>query len=172
MTAAQAYNFASSGGANDFAEVIAICEKSGPYCLIGGLALNSYIDPVYTLDADLVVAGSSLEELTQKLLKAGFEVEDFPYTLNAIKPMSDLRIQFTKMPEYAHFPSRAVIKSVFGIQVKVSSIEDLLAGKILAFSDPTRRLSKRKKDELDLIRIGESYPHLISLMPNVIQDQF
>jgi hypothetical protein len=110
MTAVQAYHFASSGGANDFAEVIAICETSGPYCLIGGLALNSYIDPVYTLDADLVIAGNSLEEL--------------------------------------------------------------LTGKILAFSDPTRRLSKRKKDELDLIRIGESYPHLISLMPKQIQDQF
>jgi hypothetical protein len=32
-------------------------------------------------------------------------------------------------------------------------------------------VSKRKKDELDLIRIAEKYPELRKLMPPVISDQ-
>ena len=55
MTALEAYELTTKGGATDFARVIAACETFGPYCLIGGLAVNCYVDPVYTLDADLAV---------------------------------------------------------------------------------------------------------------------
>ena len=55
MTAAEAYELITHGGASDFARVIVACESFAPYCLIGGLAVNCYVDPVYTLDADLVV---------------------------------------------------------------------------------------------------------------------
>jgi hypothetical protein len=43
--------------------------------------------------------------------------------------------------------------------VKVACREDVLQGKLWAYSDPNRR-SKRKKDELDLIRLAEAYPEL------------
>ena len=39
------------------------------------------------------------------------------------------------------------------------------------WNDPRHRLSKRKKDELDLIRIGGKYPELRELMPRVINEQ-
>lgn len=55
MTAAEAYDLTTHGGATDFAQLIAVCETLGPYCLIGGLAVNCYVEPVYTLDADIVV---------------------------------------------------------------------------------------------------------------------
>jgi len=35
----------------------------------------------------------------------------------------------------------------------------------VAWSDRKKRLSKRKKDELDLIHIGEIYPELHGLLP-------
>ena len=54
MTAAEAYELTTQGGATDFARLVAACESSGPYCLIGGLAVNCYVEPVYTLDADIV----------------------------------------------------------------------------------------------------------------------
>jgi hypothetical protein len=38
-------------------------------------------------------------------------------------------------------------------------------GKLWAYLDPARRLSKRKKDELDLIRLAEAYPVLKSSYP-------
>jgi len=39
----------------------------GPHCLIDGLAVNCYVEPVYTPDADLVVIAASLPELTVRL---------------------------------------------------------------------------------------------------------
>jgi len=59
MTAVEAYELISQGGATDFASVIQVCDQHGPYCLIGGLAVNCYVEPVYTMDADIVVAPES-----------------------------------------------------------------------------------------------------------------
>jgi hypothetical protein len=42
-----------------------MCEGSGPYCLIGGLAVNCYVEPVYTLDADFVVMAAGLPALSE-----------------------------------------------------------------------------------------------------------
>jgi len=61
--------------------------------------------------------------------------------------------------------------AVLGQDVPVASLEDVLQGKIWAWSDRERRLSKRKKDELDLIRIGEAYPKLHELLPKEIAEQ-
>ena len=36
---------------------------------------------------------------------------------------------------------------------------------------PQRRFSKRKKDELDLIRLAEAYPQIRTLYPKSILDQ-
>jgi hypothetical protein len=41
----------------------------------------------------------------------------------------------------------------------------------MAYADPRRRLSKRKKDELDLIRLAEAYPELKRLYPSEVRQQ-
>ena len=84
---------------------------------------------------------------------------------------SNLRIQFTIDLRYQAFLADAKIKSVLGEDVPVASLENIVKGKVWAWNDPRRRLSKRKKDELDLIRIGEKYPELRELMPRVINEQ-
>ena len=43
--------------------------------------------------------------------------------------------------------------------------------RLWAYSDPQRRLSKRKKDELDLIRLAEMYPELKAMYPKELQEQ-
>jgi hypothetical protein len=58
-----------------------------------------------------------------------------------------------------------------GMRVKIACLEDVTQGKLWAYSDPRRRLSKRKKDELDLIRLAEVYPQLKPLYPVELQDQ-
>jgi hypothetical protein len=63
MTVVEACELTTQGGANDFARLIPACEVFGPYCLIGGLAVNCCVEPVYTLDADFVVVSSSLDIL-------------------------------------------------------------------------------------------------------------
>jgi hypothetical protein len=58
MTAVQAYELITKGVATDFARLIKACDSFGPYCLIGGLAVNCYVEPVYSLDADIVVSAA------------------------------------------------------------------------------------------------------------------
>jgi hypothetical protein len=60
---------------------------------------------------------------------------------------------------------------VLGVRVRVACLEDVTRGKLWAYADPRRRWSKRKKDELDLIRIAETYPQLKSLYPRELHEQ-
>jgi hypothetical protein len=159
----EAYELTTRGGATDFARIAAACEAFGPWCLIGGLAVNHYVEPVYTLDANIVVIASRLAELLAYLREEGFGIEEHPDSVNAQPSASDLRIQFTTDSRYQQFLSRACEATVLGVTVKVASLEDIAQGKLWAWSDPSPRLSKRKKDELDLIRLAEAHPHLLRL---------
>jgi NAD(P)H-dependent FMN reductase len=49
-------------------------------------------------------------------------------------------------------------------------LQTLPQGKLWAYSDPQRRLSKRKKDELDLIRLAETHPELNSAYPSALKE--
>ena len=49
-----------------------IARAEMPYCIIGGLAVNAYADPVVSLDLDIVVVASHLESSAQKLARPGF----------------------------------------------------------------------------------------------------
>jgi len=171
VTALEAYELTTQGGATDFARVIGACESFGPYCLIGGLAVNCFVEPVYTLDADLVVVASSLPKLSVYLQEQGFGVEEHPHSVNVLPPGSELRIQFTTDARYQAFLSRSVKAIVLGVHVRVACLEDITCGKLWAYSDPHRRLSKRKKDELDLIRLAEAYPELRARYPRELQEQ-
>ena len=159
------------GGATDFARLITACESFGPYCLIEGLAVNCYVEPVYTLDADLVVVSSNLQKLSAHLQDQGFRVEEQPHSLNAFAPESAFRIQFTTDERYQAFLARAAEADVLGVRVKIACLEDVTRGKLWAYSDPRRRLSKRKKDELDLIRLAEAYPELMAQYPAELREQ-
>ena len=55
--------------------------------------------------------------------------------------------------------------------MRVASLEDVAQGKLWAYGDPRRRFSKRKKDELDLIRLAEAYPAVKSLYPSDLTEQ-
>jgi hypothetical protein len=171
MTATEAYELTTQGGATDFARLIQACESYGPYCAIDGLAVNCYVEPVYTLDADLVVIAANLAMLAAHLQEQGFRTEEHEHSLNATAPGSNLRIQFTTDERYQAFPARSTEAEVLGVRARVACVEDVTQGKLWAYGDPRRRLSKRKKDELDLIRLAEAYPHLRSLYPSELQEQ-
>jgi hypothetical protein len=171
MTAEDAYELTTLGGATDFARLIRACESTGPYCLIGGLAVNCYVEPVYTLDADIVIAAESLPGLVARLGEQGFQSEAHPHSVNLQAPGSKLRIQFTRDERYQAFVTRPVEAEVLGVRAKVACLEDVTRGKLWAYSDPQRRLSKRKKDELDLIRLAEAYPELQFLYPPELRSQ-
>ena len=169
MPAVEAYELTTKGGATDFARLIESCKSFGPYCLIGDFAVNCYVEPIYTLDADLIVIASGLSKLSAHLQEQGFKIEEHP--LNATAPQSDLRIQFTTDERYQAFLARSVESEVLGIRVRIASLEDVTRGKLWAYSDAKRLLSKRKKDELDLIRLAEAHPELRSLYPAELKEQ-
>jgi hypothetical protein len=171
VTAVEAYELTTQGGATDFAQLIEACELFEPYCLIGGLAVNCYVEPVYTLDADLVVIAAKLPRLAEHLRELGFQTERHAHSLNALPAESSLRIQFTTDERYQEFLTRPIEAEVLGVRVRIACLEDVTRGKLWAYSDSKRRLSKRKKDELDLIRLAESYPDLLSLYPAELRRQ-
>ena len=158
-------------GSSDFAALVSILNKHGSWCLIGGLAVNCYVEPVFTLDADIVVVSERLSAIKAGLTRAGFSVQQFPHSMNARMPGSDLRIQFSIDPRYQEFLSDTKLMEVLGEQVPVASLANVIRGKIWAWGDPACRPTKRKKDELDLMRILEGYPESRPLMPAEIRDQ-
>ena len=171
MTAAEIYESVTNGGASDFADLVTVLNRNKPWCLIGGLAVNCYVEPVYTVDVDLVVVATNLPQIERALEIVGFKVTRFEHSTNAQRSGSKLNIQFTTDSRYQDFLANTAEREVLGLRIPVAGLEDIIRGKVWAWQDATRRLSKRKKDELDLIRIGEAYPQLRSLLPRQIVGQ-
>jgi hypothetical protein len=171
MTASEVFESVTGSGSSDFAVLVSILDKHGPWCLIGGLAVNCYVEPVYTLDADIVVVSAELPAIKSEVTAAGFKVEEFPHSLNAKMSGSDLRIQFSLDPRYQDFLTRSNVVEVLGQRVPVASLADVIRGKVWAWSDEKRRATKRKKDELDLMRILEGYPDTRASIPEEIRNQ-
>jgi hypothetical protein len=114
------------------------------YCVIGGLAVNAYAEPVVSLDLDIVVAADNIETVI-KAVEAHFKIQRFAHSVNLSTDKSDLRIQLQTDSRYQDFIGRAVSQNVLGYQMKVASVEDVLQGKIWVYSDEQRRKSKVKK---------------------------
>jgi hypothetical protein len=171
MTESEIFEAVTGSGSTDFATVVRILNQHSGWCLIGGLAVNCYVEPVYTLDADIVVVSSDLPEIKNELEVADFSVEEFPHSLNATMAGSDLRIQFTTDSRYQDFLNNTTLHEVLGQKVPVAALANVVRGKMWAWGDASRRLSKRKKDELDLIRIAEKYSELRGMMPPTIIQQ-
>ncbi|KKL72362.1 hypothetical protein LCGC14_2085680 [marine sediment metagenome] len=138
------------------------------YCVIGGLAVNAYVDPIVSLDLDIVVAAGELERL-KEIAAPTFEIKEFEHSINFYSTGSDLRIQIQTDERYNDFISRASKRKMLGYDMYVASIEDVLQGKVWAYSDDSRRKSKRQKDLADIFRIIESYPHMIKQLPGNIK---
>jgi hypothetical protein len=148
-----------------------LAEKGSRYCMIGGLAVNAYVDPVVSLDIDIVVAAEDVETTSSAAKERGLEVEPFLHSLNMSSPRSDLRIQLQTDPRYQDFIPRAELKDVLGYKMRVANLEDVLQGKVWAYMDETRRKSKRQKDLADILRIIEAYPQLGVKLPPSLQHE-
>ncbi len=143
-------------------------EMQVAYCVIGGLAVNAYVEPVVSLDLDIVIVADAINKLN-KSAEHMFTIKRFPHSLNLKSPQSDLRIQLQTDPRYQAFIPRGVKRNVMGYEMNVAALEDVLQGKIWAYSDEQRRRSKRQKDLADIFRLVEAYPHLRNALPNSIK---
>jgi hypothetical protein len=131
-------------------------EKGIRYCVIGGQAVNAYVEPLVSLDLDLAVAVDQLEEV-EALLASHFDLKRFPDSLNIGVPGSDLRVQIQTDKRYSSFVDRASTRTVLGMTLPVASVEDVLQGKIWAVMDSERT------------RILEKYPDLRTRVPQEVR---
>jgi hypothetical protein len=157
---------------SDFLEIlIALFEEYGiRYCVIGGLGVNAYVEPLVSFDLDLVISVDQLASV-EALLQARFEVVRFPHSLNIAAEGSDLRVQVQTDPRYFPFVDRASLREILGVELPVAAIEDVLRGKVWAALDPARQASTRRKDLLDIERLIENYPDLRESVPAEILER-
>ncbi len=150
----------ANGKRDILGELLALLEKNKiDYCVIGGLAVNAYTEPVISLDLDVVVAMNEIERLREKL-PAEWTLKEERFSINISSPYSDLRIQLHTDERYQGFVQRAVRKSALGYRLQVARLDDVLQGKIWTSTDSERRESKRFKDLSDIKRLLESNPDL------------
>ena len=140
------------------------------FAVIGGQAVNAYVDPLVSLDLDLAVAADQVARL-EVLLGKDFKVERYPHSLNVSAAGSALRVQIQTDPRYSDFVQRASRRTVLGVTLPVGDVRDVLQGKVWAAQDPERRPSKRLKDLADIARLVEGYPELRLSVPADIQSR-
>lgn len=138
------------------------------YCVIDGQGVNAYVEPLVSLDLDVVIATDQIAQVEALLESSGFQIKRFAHSLNVTLPGSSLRLQIQTDPRYAGFPLRATERDVLGLTLPVAAVTDILQGKVWAFQDPARRGSKRQKDLADIARLLERYPELRSQLPEEI----
>lgn len=167
MTAKKFYDWQTDGGTNDVMRLVSCLERADiKWCVIGGIAVNHWAEhPMVTQYVDFVVATSSIERGVELLEAGGFVAEKFDWSIN-FKGQSALSLQLSTEEFYKDYCSRAVVADVHGILLRVASLEDTLRGKIKAWSELSRRQSKRIKDLADIARLTEAHPELWQLLPD------
>ncbi len=148
-----------------------LTETGSRYCVIGGLAVNAYVDPVVSLDVDVVLAAQDVAVVANVAKERGLRVEQFEHRVNLSSAGSDLRIQVQTDPRYQEFIAGAELRDVLGYKMKVAKLEDVLQGKVWAYMDKTRRRSKRQKDLADVLRITEAFPELSARLPQSLKEE-
>jgi hypothetical protein len=163
-----------ANGQSDIVQILLdiIAETASPYCVIGGLAVNAYVEPVVSLDVDIIIAVKDVAVTCRAAERWGLKVEQFEHSLNISSPLSDLRIQLQTDLRYQEFIPRAELRNVLGYKMYVASLEDVLQGKLWAYADQSRRRSKRQKDLADILRIIEKNPKLKVKLPLSLQEEF
>ncbi|MFH0962611.1 MAG: hypothetical protein V2A58_01220 [Planctomycetota bacterium] len=162
---------AVANGESDVVEIILklLRDTRTPYCLVGGFAVNAYVEPVVSLDLDIVAAADKLDLVCQEAAAHGFKIERFPHSVNLTSSKSDLRIQLQTDDRYQRFIPQATSRSVLGYRMRVACLDDVLTGKLWAYADPARRKSKKQKDLSDIARIIEACPALASTLPDPVR---
>jgi hypothetical protein len=165
MRAATFWRIVTADRSDFLGSIVRLLEEHAiAYCVVGGYAVDTYVEPLVGLDLELVIAVEQIA-LAESLFRGRFEVEPFPHSLNLSSPDSALRVQIQTDPRYFDFVPRAAVREVLGVELPVADVRDILQGKVWAALDSGRRPSKRRKDLLDIERLVESYPDLRENVP-------
>jgi hypothetical protein len=123
-----------------------------PYALIGGLAVGIHAAvPRATVDVDVAAhLGAGRECAVEALERAGLtKTGEFRHSVN-FRHTSGEPVQLAFDPEFDAMIERAESLDIAGTRIAVVCKEDLIAMKRRAAADPSRRKSKRLRDEADI----------------------
>jgi hypothetical protein len=166
MTGRKFLNAVANGKEDILQIFLDILEQLGSeYCVVGGLAVNAYVEPVVSLDLDVVVEVDDIDKVCKNAADRGMKIEEFEHSINLSAQKSDLRIQIQTDARYQRFLHGAESRDILGYRMNVASLRDVLQGKIWAYLDEQRRKSKRQKDLTDIVRMIESFPELEKDLP-------
>lgn len=170
MTKREFYNRVTNSKQDLIYEFLQILHtKQIPYCVIGGVGVNAYCEPVVTLDFDCVVIIDQIEKLKEELKLKKFKVKSHPHTLEITHKDSNLKIQIQRDERYQEFIKKAKLHTVLGYNMMVAQKKDILRGKLWAYQDTDRDELKRDKDLLDIKRLVRKYPKITKLLPEEIK---
>jgi hypothetical protein len=122
------------------------------YALIGGLAVGIHSGtPRATLDVDVAALVSSGRATVVTVLEgAGFrKTGEFAHSLNFRHPSGE-PVQVAFDPAFDAMILRAESFEAGGASIRIVTRDDLVAMKERAAADPTRRKSKRLRDQADI----------------------
>ena len=101
---------------------VALLSESGlRFCIIGGQAVNAYVEPVVSLDLGVAVATADLAS-AEALFRREYKVERFAHSINVTAPESELRLQLQTDSRYAAFVERAAPRLVLGLLLPVAAL--------------------------------------------------
>lgn len=123
-----------------------------PYALIGGLAVGIHAAvPRATIDVDVAVhLGAGREAAVGALERAGLtKTGEFRHSVN-FRHANGEPIQLAFDPDFDAMIERAEGFDIAGTRVVVVGKEDLIDMKRRAAADPSRRKSKRLRDQADV----------------------
>jgi hypothetical protein len=172
MTGKEFLNSIAKGKKDFLQQFVAILAETGSrYCVIGGLAVNAYVEPVVSLDIDIVVAVHDIETVMKAADNQRWKIETFEHSIYVSASGSDLRVQIQTDPRYQGFIAGGELRNILGYDLQVATLEDVLQGKVWAYSAENRRRSKRQKDLADIMRIIEAFPELALRLPSSLKER-
>lgn len=122
------------------------------YALIGGVAVGIHAAvPRATVDVDVAAhAGAGRDVAVKALERSGFKkTGEFAHSVN-FRHVTGEPVQLAFDPDFDAMIERAEGIEVAGIRIAIVGKDDLIAMKRRAAADPTRRRSKRLRDQADI----------------------
>ena len=130
----------------------ALDAASVPYALIGGVAVGIHSGTIRaTVDVDVAALMSGgRDRAVTALERAGFtKTGESPHSVN-FRHSSSEPVQLAFDPAFDEMILRAETFETAGVRVRIVRKQDLIAMKERAAADPSRRKSKRLRDQADV----------------------
>lgn len=137
----------------------ALTEVGARHALIGGLVAGYYGKGRATVDVDLLVPKRFMKRLRAALERRGYEVRTFPdmmrmYVPGELESVGELVVQEANPVLRAAFTATTPL-TMLGLPVSVVRRGAFVALKFHAALSPTRQMTDKMQDVVDLVRVLE-----------------